>query len=636
MKRNLIASLLFACAVILAVASCGHPHSSETTKKGPPPPAEIKDPIISMIMASSIDEKGQLVNPRFSFPQTEKEITAVVYLGNIKGSQLTVTWYKTSDDGDTKLFEHQIQVKSREHAFSVAKNPAGLMSAGTYKVVATLDGQTEDTEFDIIPPKVAPKKTSNNRHERHFEDRDGLVRTISFDEPVKDQSQMRKVATSSGTTSAVPAADGKPPVSGESGSVSQPHVSRPTTSQCDVTVGGNLQIGDVKGQRYVDDDADTVEIMSWTWGVTTNHWTKVYVGAGGVSREIMSYETYTPENGADMEVDPCSFSGGSDLPGAKISLKAIAFGLTPDQKDQVEMCSDANVITLLDDTLAPRLKVVSTPARGSKVKAGDKINLKVTAQERRKGGPWQTGVKIIQVTAQPGGLVKEPWVNPSALPKPCDAKTWEQKYEATYTVPKNPPPIITICAITEDYVGNESSKCANFYTGETWKGTWHQDSNRSYRSDQTNANNVEVMRCNDTWDGTLSFTVGADGTLQGSAIAKLSSPFDCTPDGGRSSVQKVEEVAYTISGHKTATGFELHFKFDHNTPAGVNWGGNVILAEGTAPCAVQNPQPPPVLLDRTTAENVASGRFTSQGSPMCGGSSRDVLALDAHLEVTRQ
>ena len=57
MKRNLIASLLFACAVILAAASCGHPHGSEAssdkTKKEPSPPVEIKDPIISMVMASS-------------------------------------------------------------------------------------------------------------------------------------------------------------------------------------------------------------------------------------------------------------------------------------------------------------------------------------------------------------------------------------------------------------------------------------------------------------------------------------------------------------------------------------------------------------------------------------------------------
>ncbi len=87
------------------------------------------------------------------------------------------------------------------------------------------------------------------------------------------------------------------------------------------------------------------------------------------------------------------------------------------------------------------------------VKAGDKINLKVTAQEKRRNGPWQTGIKVIQVTADPGGLVKDPWVNSSGLPKACGEKTWEQDDQATYTVPKNPPPIIKICALAEDYVG---------------------------------------------------------------------------------------------------------------------------------------------------------------------------------------
>jgi hypothetical protein len=128
--------------LLLGAVSCSHPLSSGTSKKAPPPPFEIEDPIISMMMASSIDAKGELVNPRFSFPQTTPQITAIVQVGNVKGSQLTLTWYKTSDDGDEKLFEHQIQVKSHERAFSVAKKPGRVFSAGTYKVVATLDGQT--------------------------------------------------------------------------------------------------------------------------------------------------------------------------------------------------------------------------------------------------------------------------------------------------------------------------------------------------------------------------------------------------------------------------------------------------------------------------------------------------------------
>jgi hypothetical protein len=41
--------------LLVGAVSCGHPHSSETSEKAPSPPVEIKDPIISIMMASSID-----------------------------------------------------------------------------------------------------------------------------------------------------------------------------------------------------------------------------------------------------------------------------------------------------------------------------------------------------------------------------------------------------------------------------------------------------------------------------------------------------------------------------------------------------------------------------------------------------
>src|SRR5207247_837737 len=124
-------------------------------------------PIIAMAIASAIDEKGKLVNPRFTFPPNELQITVVVYVGKSSSGQLKVTWYKVSEDEDgkpidVKLFGHQIRVKSDERAFSVAKNPGGTLERGTYKVVATLEGQTKETGFDISAPK-RPSKPSNRR-----------------------------------------------------------------------------------------------------------------------------------------------------------------------------------------------------------------------------------------------------------------------------------------------------------------------------------------------------------------------------------------------------------------------------------------------------------------------------------------
>ncbi len=158
-------------ALLLSAVSCSYLRRSGTSQKAPSPPVEVKDPIISMVMASSIDAKGQIVNPRFTFPPNEPQMTAIVRVGKIKGSQLNVTWYKSSESGDEKLFEHQIQVKSNDRAFSVGKNASGTLLAGTYKVVATLEGQTKEMEFDVSPLKTAQNKTSSSRNEKVFENR---------------------------------------------------------------------------------------------------------------------------------------------------------------------------------------------------------------------------------------------------------------------------------------------------------------------------------------------------------------------------------------------------------------------------------------------------------------------------------
>ena len=507
MKRNFIASLLFVCAVILAAASCGRPHTSETsndtTKKGPSPPVEIKDPIISMMMASSVDDKGKPVNPQFSFPQTDKQITAIVQLGNIKGSQLTVTWYKTSDDGDEKLFEHQIEVKSRDRAFSVAKNPGMFFLAGTYKVVATLGGQTKEMEFDITPPKAAPKKTSDNRDERHFasqtefkNDRavsietnsDGLLQAISY-ELVSDQSQVRKVASNQSPqsgpaqSSSSTAAPGQPPVAGSSGTIP------PWVTPSGVCIGGGDE--DMCGPEILDSTAPFVDLyVDNPSDQVVNVQGGLFQGGAVAEDQLSPVRTIAPAHSQEFVYNPCYYWYGSDLPGAK-----FRFFVSTTSTD----------VTLGNDTSDPTVKVISTPARGTKVRTGDKINLKVTANEQRSGGSWQTGVKVIQITAEPGGLVKDPWVNPSNLPKACDDKTWEQKDEATYTVPKDPPPIIKICVIAEDYAGNQGVKCGEFRTGNKWNGKFHLVSS--------------VSNFNETWDGKFSVVVGANGDVQGKGSA---------------------------------------------------------------------------------------------------------------------
>jgi len=552
MQRNCIAVLFLIGGVVLAaVAVVGEnkpsPAPSASEIKRPSPPGEIKDPIISMTMASSIDDKGKLVNPRFSFPQTETQITAIVQLGNIKGSQLTVTWYKTSDEGDGKLFEHQIKVKSHERAFSVAKNPGMFFSAGTYKVVATLDGQTKNMEFDIIPPKPAAKKTSDGRDEKDPADQTesksdrafsaetnsgGLLQPISY-EPVSDQSEVLKVASpQSGSLQAndSAAAGGEAPVSGNNGTISASEPNAPREPHC----GLGLLSGNI------DPDADAVEISIVAWCNIPGLNVSLDAKVDGDYRTVAYYSPGSEESTSHFMVDPCWLEGGSDLPNTKVTEEAFVGG-----------GGERRVITLGDDTLAPRVHVVSTPARRSKVKTGDKIKLEVDATELRKGGPWQTGVHMIQVTALPGGQVGEPWVNSaSPLSQKCGQKTWEQKYEATYTVPSNPPPIINLCALAEDYAGNESSNCGEFVTGD-WYGTLRE--------------HAQGNIYNDTVYVHFSFNEERDGTIKGKGrVDKMTSKPQlwgpCTST--RTLNLKPDEAEFPISGKRVGDEFQLDLPTD--------------------------------------------------------------------------
>jgi hypothetical protein len=102
-----------------------------------------------MIVASSLDSSGRPVNPRFTFSPAEPQITVIVRVGKLSSnSALHFVWYLTSDDSDQKLFEQEVKVSSFEQAFSEGKNPGSFVE-GNYKVVAKLEGQTQEVKFNI-------------------------------------------------------------------------------------------------------------------------------------------------------------------------------------------------------------------------------------------------------------------------------------------------------------------------------------------------------------------------------------------------------------------------------------------------------------------------------------------------------
>jgi len=332
--------LLIFGVLLLAVATMflGTAASSPFQTPQPKPPVETKGPIIALVIASSINAKGQIVNPRFTFPPNEPQITAIVYVGKIDASQLKVTWYKTSEDGDQRLFEHQVPIKSYERAFSVAKNPGGSLQLGADHVVATLAGQTEEIEFDVSPRKQQ-KKTSSRPDDELFEDQaeargidrafsaetntGELLAASSHERVVERKAQIQKVAwdaasrvTRSSTTSSQAAQQGKRPVAGSSGTA--PQSASPPSQTSDSGCSMGVVRGPDYGHPYDDWTADAVEVYSEA--VCQGYYTvKVYARAAGAPRMIGEYST---DSNAEVvfPVNPCSLSGGSDLPGAKVSV----------------------------------------------------------------------------------------------------------------------------------------------------------------------------------------------------------------------------------------------------------------------------------------------------------------------------
>jgi hypothetical protein len=274
-------------------------------------------------------------------------------------------------------------------------------------------------------------------------------------------------------------------------------------------------------------------------GVVTCESGDVSASAGGAATRLGSIN---PAPIPVITVTPCSLAGGKDLPGSTVTFSTNA--ADPQFRGPVAM-------TLGDDTTKPELKVHSTPAKGTKVKPGDKIAISAAANESRAGGyrSWQTGIRSIQVTAlNAGGLIDSK--DYGSTPKPCGQKNWNETLQAKpYKVPANPPAVIHLQAVTEDYQGNQGTLSADFPTGDQWTGKIGGQEHSPY--------------CTDTLiSGSLSLTVAKDGAVTGTGHTTTTDATCHYPDGKTASTQG-GPADMTITGQKTKKAFTLQ----------IVWGG---------------------------------------------------------------
>jgi len=209
-------------------------------------------------------------------------------------------------------------------------------------------------------------------------------------------------------------------------------------------------------------------------------------------------------------VDPCSLPGRSDLPGAKLTWTVDMYSPGPATTYTFHY-------TLPADKDPPVLSAGSTPTHGTPVHAGETILVHITATEPAPTGP-QEGIREIQLAGPGGEIAKAGY---GVRPIACDKSRLAKTLTTHYTVPQNPPAVITLTAHSTDFAGNTATPLsASFPTGNVWTGTAHITAHNTYNNGACPATLVD--------DDTISLTVAANGTVQGTVTHKITAT-SCGP-----------------------------------------------------------------------------------------------------------
>ena len=492
-------SRLIALVVLVLVSGCAPsaPAPTATGTGGSPAassldPAGPAGPILELVVAREVDREGNPVDPSFTVPADQAQIAVIAAIGQLEGSsRVNLAWYRLPDpwaeveDAEEELFRHEVEVTSGDLAWSVGTNP-GTLAPGSYLVRATLGTQTRDVEFEVASASSAASSSPPG-------------------EPTGEP------ASASG------------PVSGTSGTA-EASDAEPTGRSCEEGVAA---FRDAIAGPFLDHTADSTDVQALGSPHYGLH--NACVNMSMLSTAIQGRASVQGE-----QPNPCALPDGSDLPGTTVVATWRVYGGVAAEFPMR--------VVLGDDTLAPRARVLSNPGPGKQVREGDQIHVTARAQERRSGGPWQMGLARIQLlSVRPSQELVDSVEFTDRRGKACEGKAWEGTLEATYTVPPNPPPVIELCVVAEDWAGNGEGrgdwKCAEFRTGEVWEGTEHGEWMQA---------SLGVVS---THDGTIKLTVAPDGSVSGEGSGTQWAPAS------------TGDYTTTISGTRDDNAFRLKISF---------------------------------------------------------------------------
>jgi hypothetical protein len=205
-------------------------------------------------------------------------------------------------------------------------------------------------------------------------------------------------------------------------------------------------------------------------------------------------------------------------------------------KDDVQVDYDR-----MQDKEPPKLHTSSVPPKGSKVHPGDQIT--VTMVARDDATTWQTGIQRIQLVAQSQGdaLVGAQDYPPVIRPT-CEGRPEPRTLVLTYRVPRDPPPIVRLRAIAEDFANHHDTDIGEFPIGD-WYGTIKKTAKGGGH--------------NHTIDIDYAFEIESSGTLKGRAFARITTEEGQVPGCTMLWTYSPSEFDIPLSGRRDGEKFEI-------------------------------------------------------------------------------
>jgi hypothetical protein len=191
------------------------------------------------------------------------------------------------------------------------------------------------------------------------------------------------------------------------------------------------------------------------------------------------------------------------------------------------------------DREKPILHTSSVPPKGRKVKARDTIT--VTMLARDDATTWQTGIQRIQLIAVGDALVGARDYPPVIRPN-CEGRPEPRTLVLTYEVPRNPPPVVRLRAIAEDFAGNIDTDIAEFPIAD-WYGTIKKT--------------VTGGGHNHTINIDYAFEIERSGTIKGRASAKIATEEGQVPACTMLWTYSPSEFDIPLRGRRNGENFEL-------------------------------------------------------------------------------